>query len=278
MSSADASRGANADPGSIAKARLCLECGARYALGKWPSPYCSERCRTRLNAVRSGRQLVQGQECADHERIKLALVGVRAATGTLHGELWRLVGQPLPIDDPMGLRCESCDESGCVRARLQGRPDQPVPYCMACYRRRLTEQLMAERTDDPGTAQAVLARIFAPEPLHERDDETKADYRKLIYEALRQQVLISSITLTDDADLRAWADAVADRLATAREQGLDAANALESALDEALDDLGLPRRRRKRLVRRIVALVDEYSRSPEMLTDLFSSDLPKPNE
>jgi hypothetical protein len=274
MSAADASRAADIDARSTAGLLICRECRGEYAVGKQLSPYCSPKCKERLRAVRAGRMLFQGRDGIDHERLTWALVVARPSTGVPLKELRRLIGQPSPITDPPGTECESCGDTGWVLATLQDRPHAPVPYCLACYRRRLTEHLMIGQTGDPATPRAVLARIFAPRPMDKRDDETRSDYRKLIYEELKHQHLI----VGTQADLRAWADAVADRLATGREQGLDADDVLESALADALEDLGLPADRRKRLFRRIVALPDEYTQSPETLTDLASSDVPVPNE
>jgi hypothetical protein len=142
-----------------------------------------------------------------------------------------------------------------------GQPEQPAAYCLACYRQRLTESLVAEQSNDPRDPRSILARIFAPVPTFERDDETRSGYRLLKQQAVKRRSLISNPTPTDKADLLAWSEAISKRTADAKRQGLELLDALDDVLNDALDDLGLSLRRRNRLVHRLEALIDEFGRS-----------------
>lgn len=240
----------------------CLECGSEYTIGRQPSPYCSRACRERLTAVLGARKLLRRDEI-DHETIGWVVFLAQPSTKVPHRELRRLVGKPLSIDEPGGLSCVFCGGFAILRVRL-GQPEIPAAYCLACYRQRLTESLVAEQSTDLMGPRTMLARIFAPEPLFERDDEARSGYRLLKQQAVRRRLLISSPTPTDKADLLAWSEAISKRTAAAKRQGLELLDALDDVLNDALDDLGLSPRRRNRLVHRVEALIDELGRSFDM--------------
>ncbi len=276
MNPTDAKHGADAESSPAAVTQTCLECGSEYSIGRQPSAYCSKTCRRRLKAVIGGRKLLQSDEI-DHETIWWVVFVAQPATDAPHRELRRLVGRPLSIDHPNGLPCIVCEARASLRVRLPGQSEEPAAYCIACYRRRLTESLLAEPPADPAAARAVLARIFAAVPLFERDDEARIGYRKLKQQAVRRRLLISSPTATDEADLLAWGEAISERAAAAKQQGLDAADWFDDVVNGSLDDLRLSPRRRNRLVHRLEALVGEFGRSLDLpgrdaLTDGGSQD------
>lgn len=246
--------------GSPVLTNTCLECGREYSIGRQPSPYCSSSCRERLTIVLEGRRQLR-RDYIDHETIAWMMRGVRKSIDTPYGELWLLAGKPLSVDEPRGLPCASCGEVAVLRVRL-GQAEKPTAHCLACYRKRLADSFMAPRsTTDP---QAILARIFAPRPLFERDDEDRDGYRLLKHQAVKRRSLVHNPIPTDEVDLLAWSDAIGKRTAAAKREGIELLDALDDVLNDALDDLRLPARRRNRLVRRFEALIAEFGRSLDL--------------
>ncbi len=255
-----ASEERDGSPGGPALTNTCLECGREYSLGRRPSPYCSSSCRVRLTIVLEGRKQLR-RDYVDNETIAWMMRGVRKTIDTPYCELWLLAGKPMSVDVPEGLPCAHCGEAAVLRVRLGGA-DKPTAHCLACYRKRLAASFVPPRsTTDP---QAILARIFAPRPLFERDDEDRDGYRLLKHQAVKRLSLVHNPIPTDEVDLLAWSDAIGKRTAAVKREGIDLLDALDDVLNDALDDLRLPAYRRNRLVRRFEALIAEFGQSLDM--------------
>lgn len=244
----------------------CLECGQTIPDGRrW---LCSSRCSAVMTLVRFGRKHMAGED-PDEVGIDDALLRRYAGEATIVGRFpTQSIMEKVRVRDHHSCQYVGCDARGAdevdysafdpdLRRRPQAKDLRTL--CSVHHRSESLKRFVGAPGRVAHTAPATWARIEAAEPLVLRDNHRL--WTDPALGLLRAWPLASAETRGDlDRCMEAWREALSQDHGAPG--GVDPDPT--ALLDDALNHLGLPRRRQDRLVRAIQAqflalVVDEAS-------------------
>jgi hypothetical protein len=246
----------------------CLECGAQIPDGqRW---VCSDRCAAVMALVRYGRKHSRAEDGA-WDGLEDARISRYKSRADILG---RLPTQSLlaKVRDRDRQRCqfEGCRAAGDAVDYRADDPDlgpksRPSAsdlrtLCAAHHRTESQRRFVGPLGRIVHTAPSTLARIEATEPLVLRDNQAVWDYPAYV----RLLTALPGPTEQVRSDLEAWVDRFREISSSAAPVADQDADDPFLTVNTAIEQLGWDIRRRRRLVRAILALflapmVDEAS-------------------